>query len=159
MKKAILSIAMIIFLAVMVWADDSDHTYTATVQGVSNIVITELDTAFGTCVPGSSCTQITDSLNVQNQGNTAPTAGLNGTFLSTNGTIYGLNLTTGADCIAGDNFDLNGVTFTDDGTAVQVIAAGSLTAGYDANWTADLSVPAGQASGSYSGTIRLTWTA
>ena len=158
MKKATIFTMMLVLLAVFALAVDSDHTYTATVGAVSNIVVTELDVSFSNCQVAGNCDDITDSLTIENQGNTNPSSNMTAEFTTTNTTMYGLNASA-TDWIPGDNFGLNGVALTNDGTTVVVATNTTLTAGYDQNWNATLSIPAGQAAGSYSGEVRLSWTA
>ena len=158
MKQTTTIMLLLVLLAVFVWADN-DQTYTATVGNVSNIIITTNDTSFDSCVVGASCNPIDESLRVENLGNVIPSSHITGVFLTNNVTYYGLNLTVGANNIPGNNFALNGVSFTNSASTVVVEQNSTLTPGYDQYWNATLDIPAGQAEGSYSGTIRLSWTA
>ncbi|MBD3354786.1 hypothetical protein GF361_02265 [Candidatus Woesearchaeota archaeon] len=156
-KIAMLIAVFVVGILPLVLADTSDHAYTASVGTASNIIITELDTSFSNCAVASSCDQITDSLNIQNTGNTAPSTGISAAFTSDVGGVYGLVDAT--NVIPGTNFQINSVALTANTSTTEVVAVGSLGAGADLNVSADLSIPGGQASGSYNGTVQLSWTA
>jgi hypothetical protein len=161
MKKAIiLVVALVACLLPLAFAAPGtmtwrNFTYYATVSGESNIIVTNLSTNFGTCIPNAWCTDLTNSLNVLNTGNQAPQTGINAAFTTTNTTTYGL--ISGANAIPGNNFWLNGTQLTSTAVPVQIIANTSIPAGANFNVTARLFIPAQQAAGAYSGIINLTW--
>lgn len=157
-NKLVIAIAALMVVALaapVVMAADVD--YTASVV-TSDVIVTPVNTAFGDLLAGTS-KEITGSLTLANNGGAA--ADVDAKFTSNASTTYGL--VSGTNVMGGSNFQVgtNGNetalldTFTDVSLGVnnQVPASGS------ASYDAILDVPAGQAVGSYAGTVQLTFTA
>lgn len=160
MRKALIMIVALIvcivpFAYVNAASEERFFNYTATVESESNIEITNVSALdFGNVIPSLVYTD-TDSLNIVNTGNREPTTGLNASFTTDIGGVYGLNSTT--DVINASYFSLNSFALDTTGAPVEIVANTSIPAGADFNISAELEVPDGQAPGFYLGTVRINW--
>ena len=157
-KKIAIALAALMIAALVAPAVMADNVpYSATVTGGQSTTVTTSNGAFGSVKTGSGfdTNVITASINCTNVGTDA--ASVDAKFISNSGTTYGL--VNGTNVIGGSNFQLGNATFNalnDGGTDV------SLTDGVPAEanvaYHAKLQVPAGQALGSYTGTVQLTFS-
>ena len=158
-KKIAIALAALIVAALVAPAVMAANVpYSATVTGGQSTTVTSSNGAFGSVKTGSGfeTNVITASINCTNLGTDA--ASVAAKFLTNNGTTYGLVNDT--NVIGGSNFKLGIATFNalnDGGTDVTLtdgVPAGGATVAYHAK----LQVPAGQALGSYTGTVQLTFS-
>ena len=124
------------------------------VNAISNIIITTINTSFGTVIPYSTY-DIIDSLNIRNNGSGAPSSDIYAKFITNIGRDYGLM--SGSEIINASYFELNNTAFNTDGSNVTILLNDTLVAGFNGNISARLNVPAWQTQGDYNGTIRLSW--
>jgi len=155
-KLAITIVAlMVVALAAPAVMADDTATYSATVSGAANVVVTPGSdgTAFGDLLAGETET-LTDSLILTNNGN-AP-AKVEAKFTTVDGD-YGLTGLTSGNVIPGTKFKLGGIALkaTDDQTEITASLAGS---GGTVTYSAELDVPVGQAADVYDGNVLLTFT-
>ena len=130
--------------------------YSAVITGTSNVIVTLYDGTFGNCNPGESCV-ITNSLSIYNSGNANPLSGINATFTTNVSGVAGMNYTT--NVINGTLFQLNQTALTADGNGTTIMLNESLGALANRTIDANLTVPAGQTAGTYTGTVRISWIA
>ena len=157
-KKIAIALAALMVAALAAPAVMADNVpYSATVTGGQSTTVTTSNGAFGSVETGSGfeTNVITASINCTNVGTDA--ASVAAKFLTNNGTIYGLVNDT--NVIGGSNFMLGNATFNalnDEGT--DVMLTDGVPAGANVAYHAKLQVPAGQALGSYTGTVQLTFS-
>jgi len=157
-KKIAIALAVLMIAALaapVVMA--GDVPYSATVTGGQSTTVTSSNGAFGSVKTGSGfeTNVITASINCTNAGTDA--ASVAAKFLTNSGTIYGLVNDT--NVIGGSNFMLGNATFNalnDEGT--DVMLTDGVPADANVAYHAKLQVPAGQALGSYTGTVQLTFS-
>ena len=135
----------------------SDVPYSATVTGGQSTSVTTSNGAFGSVKTGSDfdTNVITASINCTNLGTDA--ASVAAKFITNVETTYGLVNDT--NVIGGSNFQLGNAIFNalnDEGT--DVMLTDGVPAGANVAYHAKLQVPAGQALGSYTGTVQLTFS-
>lgn len=152
---AIAALMMVALAAPAVMA--ADVSYTASVV-TSDVVVTQVGTAFGDLLAGTS-KEITGSLTLTNNGGAA--ADVDAKFTTpTGGSTYGL--ISVADVIGGSNFQIgtdgNEITLNDAGTDTALGINNQVPASGSASYDAILAVPASQAVGNYAGTVQLTFT-
>jgi len=160
-KMAIAIVAlMVVALAAPAAMALNDVTYSATVGSGQSTSVTASDGAFGNVNAGSDFDDNvkTNSITCQNVGNAAASVAAKFTSSVTADTApYGL--VSGSELISASNFqlgDTNFNTLNNDGSDVTLtdgVPAASIVT-YDAK----LQVPSGQAAGSYSGTVQLTFS-
>ena len=141
--------------APIVMAEDVE--YTASVV-TSNIVVAQMNTAFGDLLAGAS-NELSPSLNLTNSGGAA--ADVDAKFTTNVGGLFGL--VSGTDVIGGSNFEIgtdgNEAALNDVGSDTALGPNNQVPAGSSVNYDAILTVPGSQAVGSYTGNVRLTFTA
>lgn len=130
--------------------------YSATVITGQNTAVENPSGAFNNVLAGSgfSVNQIANSFTLNNSG--TGDAIVNAKFLNSSDSIYGL--TSASDVIGGSNFTLGNTTDialsnSDSDTQLDGVPAGTTLI-----YKAQLKVPAGQALGSYTGTVQLTFS-
>ena len=133
-----------------------DANYSATVTGTANVAVTLNDGTFGGVAAGTE-TEITDSLELNNTGNAA--ADVSAKFITNVSGNHGL--VNASNVIGADNFkigtDGNETALNPDGSDKPLGIDNRVPALQIRNYDAKLNVPVGQALGSYSGTVRLTF--
>ena len=141
--------------APMVMADNVQYTVSVV---TSDIVVTQMDTAFGELLAGAS-NELSPSLNLTNSGGAA--ADVDAKF-TTNVTGF-FGLVSGANVIGASNFSIgtdgNETALNNAGTDTALGASNQIPAGSSVDYDAILTVPGSQAVGSYTGNVRLTFTA
>ena len=157
---AIVALMVAALAAPVVMADNVN--YQANVMSGQNTAVTTNagGNDFGDVTPGSADNENVGSLTLTNSGNA--NANVNAKFTTSVVADYGL--VSGTDVIGGSNFQigingfelaLNDVDVADPGIAL----TGSEVPADDAvDYDAILDVPAGQASGLYTGTVQLTFS-
>ena len=157
-KKIAIALAVLMIAALAAPVVMADNVpYSATVTGGQSTTVTSSNGAFGSVKTGSGfeTNVITASINCTNAGTDA--ASVAAKFLTNSGTIYGLVNDT--NVIGGSNFMLGNATFNalnDEGT--DVMLTDGVPADANVAYHAKLQVPAGQALGSYTGTVQLTFS-
>ena len=157
-KKIAIALAVLMIAALAAPVVMADNVpYSATVTGGQSTTVISSNGAFGSVKTGSGfeTNVITASINCTNVGTDA--ASVAAKFLTNNGTIYGLVNDT--NVIGGSNFMLGNATFNalnDEGT--DVMLTDGVPADANVAYHAKLQVPAGQALGSYTGTVQLTFS-
>lgn len=155
---AMVALMVAALAAPMVMADD-DVEYTVSVV-TSNIVVAQVNTAFGELLAGAS-KELSPSLNLTNSGGAA--ADVDAKFTSTTATPSTYGLVSGTDVIGGSNFQIgtdgNEVALNDAGSDIELGPYNQVPAGSSVDYDAILTVPGSQAVGSYTGNVRLTFTA
>ena len=156
-KLAIAIVALMVaaLAAPLVMADDVPYTATVT-SGQSTSVTASIGTFSDVeCPSDFDDNVITNSITCENVGNAA--ASVAAKFTTGDGTTYGL--TKGSDVIGGSNFQLGDLTFdTLNDAGSDVTLTDGVPATSTVTYDAKLKVPSGQASGSYGGTVQLTFS-
>lgn len=157
-KKIAIALAVLMIAALAAPVVMADNVpYSATVTGGQSTSVTTSNGAFGSVKTGSDfdTNVITASINCTNLGTDA--ASVAAKFISNVDITYGLVNNT--NVIGGSNFKLGNATFNalnDEGT--DVMLTDGVPAGANVAYHAKLQVPAGQALGSYTGTVQLTFS-
>ena len=150
---AALMVAALAAPAVMAY----DADYSATVTGTANVGVTLTNGTFGDVSAGTG-TEITNSLKLNNTGNAV--ADVSAKFTTNVSGNYGL--VNASNVIGANNFkigtDGNETALDPGGTDKPLGIDNQVPALQIRNYDAKLNVPVGQALGSYSGTVRLTFT-
>jgi hypothetical protein len=141
--------------APIVMADDVEYTVSVV---TSDMVVAPINTAFGDLLAGAS-KELSSSLNLTNSGGAA--ADVDAKFTTNVSGLYGL--VSGTDVIGAGNFSIgtdgNEDALNDAGSDTALGLNNQVPAGSSVYYDAILTVPASQAVGSYTGNVRLTFTA
>lgn len=157
-KKIAIALAALMVAALVAPAVMADNVpYSATVTGGQNTQINPpTNGTFGSVKTGSTldANVISNSVTLENTG--TDEAIVNAKFTTSSSGIYGLTNVSGV--IGGSNFTLGNTTWpllknTDLNTQLDGVPAGETKI-----YKAKLQVPAGQALGSYTGTVQLTFS-
>lgn len=141
--------------APMVMAADEEYTVSVV---TSDIVVAPIDKEFGDLLAGAS-NELSPSLNLTNNGGAA--ADVDAKFTTNVSGFHGLVNAT--DVIGAGNFSIgtdgNEMALNNDGSDQPLGINNRVLAGKTISYDAILDVPTGQMVGSYSGNVRLTFTA
>jgi hypothetical protein len=157
-NKLVIAIAalMVVALAAPV-VMAADVSYTASVV-TSDVTVTTNSAAFGDLLAGTS-KEITGSLTLANTGGAA--ADVDAKLIDNVSGLHGL--ISGTNVIGAGNFSLgtneNETALINDGTNIALGVNNRVPASGSVDYDAILTVPAGQAVASYTGTVQLTFTA
>jgi hypothetical protein len=156
-NKMAIAIVALMVAALAAPAVMADVNYSATVTGAANVVVTLTDGTFGDVSAGTE-KEITNSLKLNNTGNAA--ADVSAKFITNVTSNHGL--VNASNVIGADKFKIG----TDGNETALNLNGNDKALGLDNRvpavqiryYDAKLDVPVGQALGSYSGTVRLTFT-
>jgi len=159
MKKeiaiAITALMVATLVAPAVMAADVDYTVSVS---SCNTVVTQIDTAFGSIIPGNS-SELSPSIELNNTGS----ANCNVDAKFTTGTATDHGLVSGSNVIPALNFEIgtnnSEVPLNNDGSDKYLGVDNQVPANDFVNYDAKLAVPGAQAGGIYTGTVQLTFTA
>ena len=156
-NKLVIAIAALMVAALAAPAVIADVTYTATVV-TSDVSVEIIDANFGDLLAGTS-KLISPSLNLTNSGGAA--ANVTAEFTTFYGsTTYGMPLNTTVG-IPAASVKIDGQTMSNLGDPVSLNQVPAHSGGTDGQvfYSAELTVPPGQAAGIYSGNVLLIFTA